>query len=482
MSVREITRPTRRQVLAGGVALAGGAALGGLPGIARAAVSGNGRTVEAGAARVGLLGANWPETDVWAFDGRVPGHVLRVRRGEEVDVTLSNALAEDTTIHWHGLRLPNAMDGVPHVTQAPVAPGETFRYRFAAQDAGTFWYHPHSRSYEQVARGLFGALVVEEETPPAVDRDLLWVLADFRMTREGAIAEDFENRHDLTHAGRLGNTVTINGQVPDRVPVRAGERVRLRLVNAAVARGFTLGFGSLAPAVIALDGQPVPVHAAPDGRVVLTPGQRADLILDIPAEPGSVVEVVDGHYRGQDYRLVSLAAGPDAPLRTHVADVPALAPNPLLAEPDFERAETYVLEMGGGMMSGMSSAIVDGQDMGLREMVMRHGLAWAINGIAMTHDYLAQPLMTLGLGRSYVLDFRNDTAFEHPMHLHGHHVRVLRVNGEKVPHAPWRDTVNVPPRGRAEVAFVADNPGDWMLHCHVLAHQHGGMMGLVRVG
>ncbi|MDX5360570.1 MAG: multicopper oxidase family protein [Alphaproteobacteria bacterium] len=471
--------PTRRQVLAGGLALGGAAALGGVPAQALGAAPGS--RLEAALARVAILGLDWPETDAWAFGGRVPGQTLRVRRGEEVDVILSNALAEDTTIHWHGLRLPNAMDGVPHVTQAPVAPGETFRYRFTAPDAGTFWYHPHSRSYEQVARGLFGALVVEEETPPAVDRDLLWVLADFRMTRDGAIAEDFDNRHDLTHAGRLGNTVTINGMVPHEEGVRAGERVRLRLVNAAVARGFTLRFGDMRPAVIALDGQPVPVHAAPGGRIVLTPGQRADLILDFRGDPEDVVEVVDEHYRGQAYRLVTLRYRQEWPLRTQFAETPSLTLNPLLAEPDFDRAETYVVEMGGGMMSGMSSAIVDGQDTGLREMVMRHGLAWAINGIAMTHDHLAQPLMTLGLGRSYVLDFRNDTAFEHPMHLHGHHFRVLRVNGEKVPHAPWRDTVNVPPRGRAEVAFVADNPGDWMLHCHVLAHQHGGMMGLVRV-
>ena len=120
-------------------------------------------------------------------------------------------------MHWHGLRVPNAMDGVPHLTQAPIAPGETFTYAFDAVDAGTFWYHPHQRSFEQVGRGLYGALIIEEANPPRVDREMVWVMDDWRLTQKAGIAEDFGGFHDMSHGGRLGNTVTINGRVPDAV-------------------------------------------------------------------------------------------------------------------------------------------------------------------------------------------------------------------------------------------------------------------------
>jgi len=227
--------------------------------------------------RARLVPEPWGESDVWCYGGAVPGPEIRVRQGARLRIAVENALAEETTVHWHGLRVPNAMDGVPHLTQAPIAPGETFLYEFDAVDAGTFWYHPHQRSFEQAGRGLYGALIVEEANPPRVDRELVWVLDDWRLTQDAAIAGDFGGFHDMSHAGRLGNTVTINGRVPDAVLVRTGERIRLRLINAANARIFALDFGTLAPQVIALDGQPVTPHAAPGGRVVLGPAMRADL-------------------------------------------------------------------------------------------------------------------------------------------------------------------------------------------------------------
>ena len=139
--------------------------------------------VRAAPASVRLVPEPYGETPVWCYDGNVPGPEIRVRQGDRLRVVLDNALGEDTTIHWHGLRLPNAMDGVPDVTQPPVHPGETFAYEFDAVDAGTFWYHPHANSLEQVARGLYGVLVVEEREPALrVDRDVTWVLDDWRMT------------------------------------------------------------------------------------------------------------------------------------------------------------------------------------------------------------------------------------------------------------------------------------------------------------
>ena len=225
------------------------------------------------------------ETPAWCYNEVVPGPEFRVRQGERLRVLVENGLDEETTVHWHGVRLPNGMDGVPHLTQRPIGPGETFVYEFDAIDAGTFWYHPHQRSFEQVGRGLYGPLIVEEPEPVRVDRDVTWVLDDWRLTKSAAISDDFGNGHDMSHNGRVGNTVTINGRVPDNFAAKQGERIRLRLINAANARIFGLDFQGHQPIVIALDGQPVTPHAPDGGLVVLGPAMRADVVLDMAAKP-----------------------------------------------------------------------------------------------------------------------------------------------------------------------------------------------------
>src|SRR5437660_542255 len=187
-------------------------------------------------ATVKLTGKGHPDTAVWAYEGIVPGPELRIRQGEPVRITVVNKLDEDTTVHWHGIRLPNAMDGVPGLTQKPIRPGESFVYEFTPPDAGTFWYHPHADTLQQLGRGLAGALIVEEPESVAVDRDLLWVIEDWRLDDDGRIAAGFGNRMEAGMSGRIGNAVTINGRVPETVSVKAGERVRLRIVNAALAR------------------------------------------------------------------------------------------------------------------------------------------------------------------------------------------------------------------------------------------------------
>ncbi|WP_425450315.1 multicopper oxidase family protein [Virgifigura deserti] len=429
--------------------------------------------------RVPLVGAPYPETDVWCYGGRVPGPELRVRQGDRLRIAVENQLDEETTVHWHGLRVPNAMDGVPHLTQAPIAPGETFTYEFDVPDAGTFWYHPHQRSFEQVGRGLYGALIIEEPEPIPVDRDVTWVLDDWRLLETAAISDDFGNLHDVSHAGRVGNTATVNGRVPDRFAVRAGERIRLRLVNAANARIFGLAFEGHAPMVIALDGQPVAPHAPEGGRVVLGPAMRIDLILDMTGRPGGRFRVIDGFYEGLEYRLLDIAYTDAPPLRETPLDAPVrLSANPL-AEPDLAAAERHEILFGGGMMGGMMSSMMDGRHMDMREM-MRHGMAWTVNGVAAT-GHVHEPLITLARGRSCILTLRNETAWWHPIHLHGHAFRVITRDGAPTRYREWQDTVLLSPRETAEIAFVADNPGDWMLHCHILEHQAGGMMGVVRI-
>ena len=431
--------------------------------------------LRAAAGQAALRPAPYGSTDVWSYNGSLPGPEIRVLQGDRIRVLAENGLNEGTTVHWHGIRTPNAMDGVPFLTQDPIPVGGKFLYEFDALDAGTFWYHPHQRSSEQVGRGLYGPLIVEEADPIRVDRDLTWMLDDWRMTREGQIAGDFGSRHDAMHGGRIGNSVTINGQMPERISVRSGERIRLRLINAANARIFGLNFGGLAPVVVALDGQPVSPHVPDDDIVVVGPAMRVDLVIDMTGKPGDALTVTDAFYEGLEYRLVDLAYGPDR-LRDSVPDWSmALPPNPL-AEPDMQAATRHQIVFNGGMMGQMMM----GGGMGSMVEQMREGNMWFINGKAAT-GHMMDPLLLLQQGTSHVLQMDNRTAWHHPMHLHGHSFRVIARNGQPTRHREWQDTVLLAPEERVEIAFVADNPGDWMFHCHILEHQAAGMMGIIRV-
>ena len=417
-----------------------------------------------------LVGADHPSTRVWAYNGTIPGPMVRARQGEPVRILVENRLEEDTTVHWHGIRLPLAMDGVPGLSQPPIPPGGRFVYAFTPPDAGTFWYHPHANSLRQLGMGLAGAMIVEERSPViGYDRDLTWVLGDWRLTPDAQVDDRFGSPREAAMVGRIGNTVTLNGRVPQAEAVRAGERIRLRLVNVSLARIMALRFEGHAPVVIAVDGQPCVPHPAPEGRVVLGPAMRVDLALDLVAEPGTRHRVIDAFIERRAYRLVELAYLPDAPIqRPPLGPVAALPPNPL-PEPDLARAERILVSIQGGMHGGLRMAAPD--------------RIWALNGHSMGGDGHAgmAPMRTLRLGGSYVLRFLNETAFHHPMHVHGFSFLQLARDGEPVPHRQWADTVMVGPRETVDVAFVADTPGDWMLHCHVTDHQVSGLMAVLRV-
>jgi len=478
-----IANPGRRTLLRAAGGLAAGVVLAPLIGTASAHATAA-RTVQqrlrAAATRVALVGPPYPDTDVWCYNARVPGPQIRIRQGDRLRVEVENALAEETTVHWHGIRLPNAMDGVPHLTQAPItANGGTFLYEFDLPDAGTFWYHPHTRSHEQVARGLSGVLIVDEPEPLRVDRDITWVLDDWRLLRDAQISGDFSNMHDMTHAGRLGNTVTVNGVIAESETVRAGERIRLRLVNVANARVFALEFSGHEPLIIAIDGQPVEPHVPEGGRIVVAPAMRVDLVVDMGGVPGAKHPVYDRYYARQQYRLLDLAYSGERPLRDNPLDASLrLPPNPV-PEPDSSNALRHQVLLGGGMMGRTTGGTLDGRALSMRELVQA-GMAWTMNGVA-ERNHMPPPLLTLARGRTHVIELVNDTAWDHPMHLHGFSFRVITRNGHPARHRPWQDTVLLGPDERVEIAFVADNPGDWMFHCHILEHQVAGMMSVVRV-
>ena len=468
---------TRRRLLQGGLAL--GAVNLSLPALVRA---GEPRALTAGPGEALLLEQGQPKTRTWLYDGVSPGPVIRARQGEAVNVRLVNSLPQPTTIHWHGIRIDNAMDGVAHLTQAAVPPGESFDYRFTVPDAGTFWYHPHNRSWEQVARGLYGLLIVEEPRNVEVDQDVAIVADDWRLGDDGQIDEaSFGHMMDWSHAGRLGNTLTLNGQDVLDIPVKSGERVRLRLCNTCNARVLELRIEDHQVWLMALDGQPVAPRELPDGYVRLAPGERADVVLDAfpdglePGKTAAITEVSGGQRLVAGRLILNGIIMRLAPLPVPPHSLPA---NPLSTTLDLANAQAVDLLMEGGAMGAMAQAMHNGQMMDMRGLV-GEGMVWALNGVAGMTD---TPLFSAPRGKTVTVTLRNDTQWPHAMHFHGHHFKVLERDGVATNSDAWKDTVLIDPQKTAKIAFVADNPGKWMIHCHMLEHQAGGMTTWFAVG
>ena len=433
---------------------------------------------------ISLRPGNELDINAWTYNGNSPGQTLRVKQGDNLSVNLHNELAEESTIHWHGIRTPNLMDGVPYITQPPVKSGSQHAYQFECADAGTYWYHPHFNSEGQIGRGLCGAIVVEEDKPIEVDRDLVWVLSDWRISRDMKLVEDFGQLHDRSHSGRLGNVSTVNGKIESKINVRPGERLRLRIINTATARIFSPAFENLSGWIVALDGHPVEPRPIGQEKSYIAPGNRTDLILDIPVEasPDDAFAINDHTYRGRAFTLVTLVISGKSIRRKLLAKPKKMAPNPIGA-PDLSAAETKSVAFEGGAMGGMAEASLDGRQMSLREMAGR-GFVWATNGkIYSSLEALrdADRLFNLKRGKSYIFKLQNRTAFPHPIHLHGHTFQVIARQGQKPPEPLWQDTVLIFPDETVEIAFLADNPGDWLLHCHVLGHAASGMIAAVNV-
>jgi len=422
----------------------------------------------------GLEGAG--DTEIWGYGGVVPGATIRCRKGEPVHVRLINELNEPTSIHWHGLRIDNAMDGVIGLTQDPVAPGESFDYVFTPPDAGSFWYHTHNRSWEQLARGLYGRLIVAGDDPAnQFDRDLYLAIDDWRLDDKGQIeTASFGNLHDWAHEGRLGNWLTVNGTSQPVFDLAYGERVRLRLLNAANARTFRLQLKGAKAKIIALDGAPVAPFDLPEAPYELASGQRADLALDVAAGEGERLELRHVSRREEIMCASFTVASGTARERPALRALDGAGEYP---EPDLAGANRQDLIMTGGAMGGLREAVADGKKLSIQELVQLKRV-WALNGIAGDMD---KPLLSVKRGTTVVITMKNDTAWSHAMHLHGHHFKAVERNGKPVADGYWRDTEMVDPDQSVGLAFVADNPGKWFLHCHMLEHQAAGMRTWINV-
>ncbi|WP_299960871.1 multicopper oxidase family protein [uncultured Roseobacter sp.] len=430
-----------------------------------------------------LAPAGYPATPVWAYateaTATVPGPEIRVTAGDRIQRRLVNDLPQATAVHWHGIRLENGMDGAAPLTQAPVPPGETFDYDFVAHDPGTYWYHSHNRSTEQVARGLAGPLIVEDREPwlgepGAASRELVLMLDDWLLDGEAAIIEDrWDDLHAAAHGGRMGNTATVNGTAYPGLPVQPGERLRLRIINMATDRIMPLRLPDLSPRLIALDGHPV----APRDMetLVLGPAQRADVVIDIPADSSATRLLIDPG-NGEWIELARFEAEGDA-LPGQASDVRPLPAWGTLAALDLENAQREPLLMEGGAMRGMIETRYQGETLGFRELTAR-GMVWALNGTA---NNLDAPMFRATVGQTVLMEMTNRSAFPHAIHLHGHHFEVLDRSGGLNRAGDIRDTVLIGADETVEIALVADNPGAWMLHCHMLSHQKSGMMGWFEV-
>lgn len=429
--------------------------------------------IKAQTAAIQLAPAPYPKTEIWGYEGAMPGPELRVAQGARIQRSFLNGLPQASSIHWHGIRIDNAMDGVAGLTQPAVMPGDSFDYDFLVPDAGTYWYHAHNRSVEQVARGLYGALIVEEAEAPDVDRDEVLFLDDWLLDPETAqIDTNFLSGHDRSHAGRHGNFIATNGRFNHTRDVAQNDRLRLRLINAANARIFVLELAGMEGWTIALDGMPLNQPEPVTEALVLGPGQRADLIVDIIAEPGETAHLV----RIEDQEGVSQAAFPVKKRASTVrrAAPLALPPNPRMEVNGLDTAVRARLNMQGGAMGTLDAAVLNGERKSFRELVEANEF-WAFNGtIGMTDT----PMINVSKGETIKLEIYNDTAFPHAMHLHGMHFREIGKEGKL---GPFRDTLLMSGGETRSIGFAADNPGDWLFHCHMLSHAASGMMTWMKV-
>lgn len=426
---------------------------------------------------VGPVDLGGPVVSTWSYGGEVPGQVIRATKGDLLVVQLRNRLPDPTTVHWHGIAIDNAMDGIPDVTQPAIAPDGTFEYRFTVPDAGTHWFHPHLGT--QLDRGLYAPLIVEDPADPAdYDQELVlvfddWldgtgrtppqVLANLQANGMGAMGM---GGAPMPHSQLLGGDAgdvnypyyLANGRVPAAPPsftAKAGQRVRLRLLNAGADTAFRVGAPGLPMLITHSDGYPVAPTAA--RAVLLGMGERLDAIITMPEHPVPLLGLAEGKNGlaqlvlspGQGGRLDTAAAA--AALTTEpVTWTTNLTAAPQVTLPTRAPDLTHELKLGG------PSA----------------GYTWTING----ETYDPRRGMPVHQGQRVRLRYTNSTMMFHPMHLHGHTFQIHRTNGRI---GPRKDTAIVLPNQTLEVDFDADNPGQWLTHCHNVYHGEAGMMTIV---
>ena len=394
---------------------------------------------------------------MWTYEGSVPGPLIRARVGDRVIVHLNNALPEDTTVHWHGLRIPAAMDGAPGHSQPPVPPGGSFDYDFVVPDASTFWYHPHVNSAAQEGNGLYGAFIVDDPAEPAgLGDEVVMVLSDVAVNDDGTLQPPDAAGDFGTLFGREGTVMLVNGKVKPTLKARPGLRQRWRFINAAKARYFQISLDGHTFTRIGGDGGLLssPVDVA---QPVIAPGERMDLLVVPQGQSGAELVV----------KWIAFEHGFGSTFERPPEDLFAV-------RLQGSQAETPALPVIARSIVPLSTDGATPVDLQLTAQYGSMPLKLGINGVAFED---AEPLMA-DVGETQVWTVSNTIDFAHPFHLHGFFFQVLDPPGP----LEWKDTVNVPVNGT--IRFVVrydDRPGMWMFHCHILDHADAGMMGMLHV-
>lgn len=499
---------TRRRLLCTAGAAAGALVAAGIPALRPARAGYVLRTSDAADYRLDVapmeidLGNRRVAT--WGYNGVLPGPELRVKEGQTLRVVVRNGLPEATTVHWHGLPIVNAMDGVPDVTQPPIAPGQTFTYEFAVPVAGTFLYHSHVGL--QLDRGVYGPLIVEPAVEPLdYDREFVLTLDDwldgidgtpdemFARLRAGggAMAEmddadgmaDMDDADDMAGMAGMDDASPVGGadldtpppasppdivyplylvngrppEAPAEFVVRRGERVRLRIANPSAATIFRVALAGHRLTVTHADGQAVEPVAVDVLRIGM--GERYDVLVEAD-NPGA-------------WQFAAQAEGTDLLGRAVVRyDGSAAAPPAPVARP---------VELDGRLLTyGMLRSAEPEPPAAEPDLVVPLALAgdeetyvWTIGG----EVFAEADRIVVGRDRRVRFEMDNRSMMPHPMHLHGHFFRIDNGTGQ----GPLKDTVLVEPNQRLAVDWVADNPGAWAFHCHHAYHLEGGMMRVVQV-
>ncbi|HLA32528.1 MAG TPA: multicopper oxidase family protein, partial [Pseudomonas sp.] len=398
-------------------------------------------------------------TPAWAFGGQAPGLEIRAKQGEWLRVRFINQLEVPTTIHWHGIRLPLEMDGVPYVSQLPVLPGEYFDYRFKTPDAGSFWYHPHVSSSEQLGRGLVGPLIVEEREPSGFRHERTLSLKTWHIDAQGAFTA-FSVPREAAREGTRGRLTTLNGKAVPSLELPAGQVVRLRLLNLDSTVTYRLNLPGAEARIYALDGQPIEPRDL-GKEYWLGPGMRIDLAVRVPVA-GSELSLRNGPLRLATLKSLATAEAP--------GDWPAPLPANPIAEPDLANAETLRFNFE------WSATLAGANDNGPAKYWQINGQAWDIKDKTCAD----RPIATLKKDGHYIFELRNMAQYLHPIHLHGLVFKVISSNRKQI--IPYfTDTYLLGKNEIARIALVADNPGIWMFHCHVIDHMETGLMAAIEV-
>jgi FtsP/CotA-like multicopper oxidase with cupredoxin domain len=406
--------------------------------------------------------------DVYTYNNPI----LRVKKGSSLNVMYENTLSVPTSLHWYGMRGLNVIDGTAGLTQPSVKQGETFNYSFMPPDTGTFWFHSlvQGTASEQLDRGLSGILIVEEPDAPSVDQDIAIIIDDWRLTPEGEIINDFNSIADIARGGRLGNFLTVNGNAaPQQIEARPNGRIRLRLLNATNARICPLKFDNIQAHVIAIDGQACDPFDPLRRTVIMAPGSRFDMIIDISPQENQRGDI--GILLGSAILPLLSIVAKGQKANTHPALL-RLTGNDLPAAIRLQNAVRKDLIITGGL-AGLKQGEALPSEAGFKTRFPDSARIWLIND-GENNGFSGKPLFSVKRGTPIVLNISNRTAWSHVIHVHGHNFRLLHTFDDG-----WEpyflDTLFIAEGRSSLISFIADNIGKWAIRSSILDHFDGGL-------